>query len=137
MPTVLESAKEATYAAVGLNVLFVDEMNERMTEQREQFTTQFNDRFASQRGQFDEQLGLAREHGRKARERVQPLAQRTWGFYDSTMNRVIELAPAPIDGYVTDGVAKLREIVGEDIAKPVAADSEETAEKATKASTKK
>ncbi len=138
MPSVLESAKEATYAAVGLNVLFVEEMNERLTEQREQFSAQLNDRFASQRGQLDDQLDLAREHGRQARDRVQPLAKRTWELYETTMNRVIEIAPAPIDGFVTDGVAKMRDLVGEDIAAaPVAEEAAAKKAPAKKASAKK
>lgn len=115
MPTVLDTAKEATYAAVGLNVLLVEELNERITEQRDQLTEQMNERFADQRSQVDEQLDLAREHGQKARERMQPLAQRSWEFYESTVTRIGELAPAPIDGYVTDGLARIKDFVGPEI----------------------
>ena len=108
MPSVLESAKEATYAAVGLQILAIDEMNERFSDQR----SQLEERFADQRSQLDEQLELARKHGAEARERVQPMIQRSWELAESTVTRVAEMTPAPIDGYVTEGFAKIREFAG-------------------------
>lgn len=108
MPSVLDTAKEATYAAVGLQILALDEMNERFADQR----SQLEERFADQRSQLDEQLELARKHGADARERVQPMIQRSWELAESTVTRFAEVTPAPIDGYVTEGFARLREFAG-------------------------
>ena len=119
MPSVLDTAKEATYAAVGLQILAIDEMNERFADQRTQLEerfadqrTQLEERFSDQRTQLDEQLELARKHGAEARERVQPMIQRSWELAESTVTRVAEMTPAPIDGYVTESFAKIREFAG-------------------------
>lgn len=124
MPTILESAKEASYTALGLNVLLLDEMNERLAGPREQVT---------------EQLNIARDHAKKARadwqkqaggfstslkdrfpfdlgqvtesvqSRVQPVARRSWQAAEPTVTRFAEFTPAPLDGYVKDAVNKLNE----------------------------
>ena len=112
MPSVLDTAKEATYAAVGLQLLAIDEMNERFADQR----SQLEERFSDQRSQLDEQIELARKHGADARERVQPMIQRSWELAESTVTRVAEMTPAPIDGYVTEGFAKIREFAGVEVA---------------------
>ena len=112
MPSVLDTAKEATYAAVGLQLLAIDEMNERFADQR----SQLEERFSDQRSQLDEQIELARKHGADARERVQPMIQRSWEFAESTVTRVAEMTPAPIDGYVTESFAKIREFAGVEVA---------------------
>ena len=111
MPSVLDTAKEATYAAVGLQLLAIDEMNERFADQR----SQLEERFSDQRSQLDEQIELARKHGADARERVQPMIQRSWEFAESTVTRVAEMTPAPIDGYVTESFAKIREFAGVEV----------------------
>ena len=108
MPSVLDTAKEATYAAIGLQVLAIEDLNERLTEQR----SQLEERFSDQRSQIDEQLDLARKHGAEARDRVQPMIQRSWDLAETTLARVADLTPAPIDGYMTDGFAKMREFAG-------------------------
>ena len=91
MPSVLDTAKEATYAAVGLQILALDEMNERFADQR----SQLEERFSGQRSQLDEQIELARKHGADARERVQPMIQRSWEFAESTVTRVAEMTRPP------------------------------------------
>ena len=58
MPTVLDNAKEAGYAALGLQILFFEEMGERLSAQREQL----DERFSDQREQIQEQLEIARKH---------------------------------------------------------------------------
>ena len=125
----LETAKEATYAAIGLNVLLAEELSQRLTVQREQLSEQLEGRFAAQRTQLNEQLDLAREHGQQARERMQPLAQRSWDLYETTMNRAVEMTPAPFDEYPADGITKAREFVGPDIVADAAAPAKTTAKK--------
>lgn len=152
MASVLETAKEATYAAVGLNVLFLDEVAERTAEARKQFEA----RTADNRKQLEAQLDIAREHGRKAQAdfqsqaetftsnlkqavpfdvdaaaeriksalpgdieldrdsiqaRVQPIARKGFEMVEPMWKRVAEIAPAPLDGYVTDGVERVRKLV--------------------------
>ncbi len=130
MPSVLDTAKEATYAAIGLQVLAIEDLNERFSEQR----TQLEERFSDQRTQLDEQLDLARKHGNEARDRVQPMVQRTWDFAESTLTRFAELTPAPLDGYMTDGFAKMREFAGVEVSDEVVETETETK---TEAETKK
>ncbi len=126
MPTMLENAKEATYTALGLNVLILDEVN---------------DRFAGPRKQVVQHLNIARDHAKKAQaewqkqaddvsanvkerlpfdltevtdsvqNRVQPVALRTFEAAEPTMTRFSEMAPAPFDNYITDGVTKVRELL--------------------------
>lgn len=145
MPTVLETAKEATYTALGLNVLIFDEITER---------------FAGQREQLDEQLDIARDHAKKAQtdwekqseqftaqvkermpfdvdqvtetiqSRVQPVVRRTWEAAEPTVNRLTEMAPAPVDGYMKDGVAKVRELIIDEPAKAKPAAKKPAAKKA-------
>ncbi len=132
MPTMLESAKEATYTALGLNVLILDEVNERL---------------AGPRKQVVQHLNIARDHAKKAQaewqkqaddvssnvkdrlpfdlsevadsvqNRVQPVALRTFEAAEPAMTRVSEMAPAPFDNYITDSVTKVRELL---IDEPVA-----------------
>lgn len=128
MPSVLDTAKEATYAAFGLQILALDEMNERFADQR----SQLEERFSDQRSQLDEQIELARKHGADARERVQPVIQRSWEFAESTVTRVAEMTPAPIDGYVTDGFAKIREFAGVEVAEEAPAKKAPAKKAATK-----
>lgn len=129
MPTVLETAKEASYTALGLNVLLIDEVTERLAGPRKQVTGH---------------LKIARDHAKKAQaewqkqadevssnvkgrlpfdidevsdsvqSRVQPVARRTWEAAEPTVTRFSELAPAPFDNYITDGVSKVRELLIEE-----------------------
>jgi len=143
MPSVLDNAKEAAYTAVGLNVLFLDQVSER---------------FAGPREQLEEQADIARNHATKARAEWQQQAdemnaaiknrlpfdvdtltgrvkdalpfevdavpaqldkalrsnvRRTWELTEPTLTWVAGRTPAPLDDYVTDGVAKLRDLVTE------------------------
>lgn len=59
---------------------------------------------------------------------MQPLAQRSWELYETTMTRFVEMAPAPLNGYLSETVTKTREFVGPDVFSTPAA--------ATKAATK-
>lgn len=126
MPTVLDNAKEAGYAALGLQILMFEELSERLSAQREQL----DERFADQREQIQEQLEIARKHGNEARERFEPAIKNYWEAAGSTIDRVSKITPAPFDGYVTDGFARLREFMGVEV------DETETAAKA-KAADKK
>jgi hypothetical protein len=137
MPTMLETAKEATYAVIGLNVLLAEELNQRLTVQREQLSEQFEGRFATQRTQLNEQLDLAREHGQQARERMQPLAKRSWDLYETTMTRAVEMAPAPFDEYLAESVTKAREFVGPDVVAEAAASAPAKKTPAKKTAAKK
>ena len=136
MPSVIDSAKEATYAAVGLQILVFDELNERFGEQR----SQLEERFADQRSQLDEQIELARKHGAEARDRVQPMIQRSWDLAETTVGRFAEVTPAPLDGYMTDSFARMREFAGvepsEETEAPVEAEATDEADD-KKASAKK
>ncbi len=137
MPSVIETAKEASYTALGLNVLFIDEMTERLTAPREQ---------------MEEQLDIARDHATKARadwqkqadefnanvkermpfdidevstqiqDRVQPIVRRSWEAAEPVVARIAELTPAPFDTYVKDGASKVSELVADApaVAKPAA-----------------
>ena len=126
MPSVLESAKEAGYTALGLNVLMFDEVAERTADVRKR---------------VDEQLDIARDHGRKAQEdfqkqaddlsenvkkampfdvdavtdavqdRIQPFAKRSFELAEPAWKRIAEISPAPFDEMVTDGVARMRDLV--------------------------
>ncbi len=107
MPTLLENAKDAAYTAIGLNVLLLDDLNEMIASQRKQL----DERFSGQRKQLDEQLDIAREHGQKARERIQPVARRTWDAAEPTVSRLSEITPAPLDEYVNEGIGRIREYV--------------------------
>jgi len=159
MPTVLDTAKEASYTALGLNVLFLDEVSERFDDAR----GQISERFAGQRKQFDEQLDIARDHAKKAQtdwqkqaddfgtsvkgyfpfdvdevsDRVQPVARRTWEAAEPTITRMTELTPAPIDTYVKDGVSKIREFLVEEEAPEAPAKKKAKKPAAKKESAKK
>jgi len=137
MPSVIETAKEASYTALGLNVLFIEEMTERFTTPREQ---------------MEEQLDIARDHATKARadwqkqadqfntnvkerlpfdmdevstqiqDRVQPVVRRSWEAAEPVVARIVDMTPAPFDTYVKDGADKLAELLAEEAApaKPAA-----------------
>ena len=165
MPTVLDTAKEATYTALGLNVLFLDEVSERFEDARDQLT----ERFSGPRKQLDEQLDIARDHAKKAQtdwqkqadefssnvkermpfdvdevtddvqDRLQPVARRAWEAAEPAVNRLGEIAPAPLDGYVKDGVTKIREFLAEEapVVKPAAKKTATKKPAAKKATAKK
>lgn len=146
MPTLLDnpiigSAKEAVYTAVGLNVLVLDEVSERLS---------------GPRTQLEEQVDIARTHATKARSDWQKQAdelneslkkrlpfdvdqlgervktslpfdtedlggqvetalrsnvRRTWELTEPAITWVAGRTPAPLDTVVNDGVAKLRDLV--------------------------
>lgn len=128
MPTVIDQAKEAGYTALGLNVLIIDEMNER---------------FSAPIGQMEAQFDIARDHAKKAQAewqkqadefaenfrerlpfdldevteqvqgRVQPIVRRSWEAAEPVVDRLTELTPAPFDGYMKDGVERFKELVDE------------------------
>jgi hypothetical protein len=155
MPSVLDTAKDATYTAIGLNVLFFEELSELFSTQRDQFNDRFstqrdqlndrlstqrdqlNDRLSTQRDQLNEQLDIARDHAKSARDRMVPVARRSWEAAEPTVTRISGLTPAPFDSYVNDGVAKLRGFVGEEAPGESAAAeaTEPVAKKATKKET--
>lgn len=80
MSTLLENAKKSAYTAVGLQVLMLDEVNERVAEQ-----------FASQRKQLEAQLKIARKHGLAARKdwekQIAPLTTRMNDVNDEIVKR--------------------------------------------------
>lgn len=100
MPTVLDTAKEASYTALGLNVLLFDEMRDRLTAPRQQVS---------------HQLEIARTHAKKARAewptQVQPAALRTFEAAAPTISRLADLVPAPIEGVVKDGISRVRDLL--------------------------
>lgn len=146
MPTlrenpILDGAKEAVYTAVGLNVLVLDEVSERLS---------------GPRVQLEEQVDIARTHAAKARTDWQKQAdelnesfkkrlpfdveqltermktnlpfdaddlggqvetalrsnvRRTWELTEPAITWVAGRTAAPLDEVVNDGVAKLRDLV--------------------------
>ena len=140
MPTVTETAKDATYTVIGVPVLFFDEIGARLAPRREQLTERFNTqrqqldtrfneqrdhlskRLDDQRKQLEEQLELAREHATKARARVKPATQKTFDAAEPTFRRITDVAPMPIDGYMQDGFSRVRLAFG--LEEPVEADSD-------------
>ncbi len=148
MPTlrenrIIDSAKDAVYTAVGLNVLVLDEISERLS---------------GPRSQLEEQVEIARTHATKARadwqkqaddvnenvknrlpfdvdqladrvktslpfeaddlggqveEALRSNVRRTWELTEPTITWVAGRTPAPLDEVVNDGVAKLRDLATE------------------------
>lgn len=103
---VIETVKDATYAAVGLNVLLLDEVAERTADTRKQ---------------LDEQLELARTHGRRAQDDFQKqadniqegvksrlpfdvdaLGERGWKLAEPTFDQLVKVTPKPFESMVTD-----------------------------------
>ena len=107
MPKVLDTAKEASYTALGLNVLLFDQMRERLTVPKQQVS---------------DQLDIARAHAKKAQAKwpaqVQPMARQTFEAAAPTITRLADLAPAPIDGVMKDGLSRVRDLVVEEPAAP-------------------
>ena len=68
-----------------------------------------------------------------------PVARRSWEAAEPAVTRISDLTPAPFDSYVNDGIAKLREFVGEEApAESVATEATEpAAAKATEPAAKK
>lgn len=103
MPPVIDTAREASYTALGLNVLLFDEMRERLRVPRQQLA---------------DQLEIARAHAKKAQAewpaQVQPVARQTFEAAAPTITRLADLAPAPIDGAVKDGLSRVRDLLVEE-----------------------
>lgn len=146
MPTlrdnpILDGAKEAVYTAVGMNVLVLDEVSERLSGPRVQLEEQvdiarthatkaradwqkqadeFNEtvkkRFPFDVDQLTERMKTnlpfdADDLGGQVETALRSNVRRTWELTEPAITWVAGRTPAPLDEVVNDGVAKLRDLV--------------------------
>ena len=150
MPTVIEQAKEAGYTALGLNVLFIDEVNERFSAPIEQMEEQFDiarDHAKKAQAEWQKQADEFTENFRErlpfdldevteqVQDRVQPIVRRSWEAAEPVVDRLTELTPAPFGDYMKDGVERFKGLVVDEPAKKAA--PRKAAAKTTKKTTAK
>jgi hypothetical protein len=146
MPTlrenpILDGAKEAVYTAVGLNVLVLDEVSERLSgprvqlegqvdiarthatkartewqKQADEFNESFKKRLPFDVEQLTERMKInlpfdADDLGGQVETALRSNVRRTWELTEPAITWVAGRTPAPLDEVVNDGVAKLRDLV--------------------------
>lgn len=148
MPTLrenplLDGAKEAVYTAVGLNVLVLDEVSERLSgprvqleeqvdiarthatkaradwqKQADEFNESFKKRLPFDVDQLTERMKTnlpfdADDLGGQVETALRTNVRRTWELTEPAITWIAGRTPAPLDEVVNDGVAKLRDLVAD------------------------